>query len=314
MFFNLGEVCKTLSHYERVSMRASLQEREIRRFRWAMLAPGILILFAINTIPIIDTLLTSFNDFYLPRPQQEHFIGLSNYVNLFRDPRFLGSLWRTFRFVLMVVTSEVILGFSIAIILTERIKGSKLLRALFLVPIILTPITTAFMWRIMFSPTLGVFNYFLGLVGVSPQEWIYSMDQALPSVAMVVTWCKTPFMIMVFYTGLLSIPEDVIDASMIDGASKWQQLFRIKLPLIRPVFFVAILFQVIDTFKEFDLTFILTRGGPGSATETLSVYTYLNSFGFLKMGYGSASAIVMSVLITAVAAALVKFGGINLEQ
>jgi multiple sugar transport system permease protein len=295
-------------------MQRGLQEREIRRFRWTMLAPGIIVLFAINAVPIIDTLLTSFNDFYLPRPQQEKFIGLTNYLNLFRDTRFLESLGRTLKFVIMVVTTEVILGFSIAVILTGNVKAPKVLRSLFLLPIILTPITTAFMWRIMFSPTLGVFNFFLSLLKISPQQWIYSVDQALPSVAMVITWCKTPFMIMVFYTGLLSIPDDIIDAAMIDGASKWQQLFHIKLPLIRPVFFVAILFQLIDSFKEFDLTFILTRGGPGSATETLSVYTYLNSFGFLKMGYGSASAIVMSVLITVIAGAVVKFGGINLEQ
>ncbi len=295
-------------------MRGGLQEREIRRFRWAMLAPGLIVLFAINAVPIIDTLLTSFNDFYLPRPQQEKFIGLANYVNLFKDARFLSALGRTFKFVALVVSTEIVLGLSIAILLTSDIKASKALRSVFLLPIILTPITTAFMWRIMFSPTLGVFNYFLSLVGIEPQQWIYSVDQALPSVAMVITWCKTPFMIMVFYTGLLSIPDDVIDAAMIDGASRWQQMIHIKLPLIRPVFFVAILFQLIDTFKEFDRSFILTRGGPGSTTEWLSVYTYLNSFGFLKMGYGSASAIIMSVLITIIAALVVKFGGVNLEQ
>lgn len=291
-----------------------LQEREIIKFRWMMLTPGILVLISINLLPIADTILTSLNDFYLPRPKEEHFIGLSNYINLFKDQRFLESLWRTIQFMLIVVTTEVIVGFSIAIFLTSKLETTQILRGLFLMPIILTPIATAFMWRIMFSPTLGILNFILELLNLPPQEWIYSAEQALPSVALVVAWCKTPFMIMVFYTGLLSISDDVIDAAMIDGASAWQQLWRIKLPLIRPVFFVAILFQMVDTCKEFDLTFILTRGGPGSATETLSVFTYLHSFGFLRMGYGSAAAVIMSLFITLMAYFLIRFGGINLEN
>lgn len=279
-----------------------------------MLTPGILVLLSINLFPIADTILTSFNDFYLPRPDQEHFVGLQNYVNLFKDQRFLESWWRTIQFMLLVVSIEVIVGFSIAIFLTSRLSSTSFLRGIFLMPIVLTPIATAFMWRIMFSPTLGILNYFLEFSHIPPQEWIYSVEQALPSVAVVVAWCKTPFMIMVFYTGLLSIDDDIIDAAMIDGASSWQQLWRIKLPLIRPVFFVAILFQMVDTCKEFDLTFILTRGGPGSATETLSVFTYLHSFGFLRMGYGSAAAIIMSVFITILAYLLVRYGGIDLEN
>ncbi len=291
-----------------------LQEREIAKFRWMMLAPGLIVLLSINLLPIADTILTSFHDFYLPRPQQKHFIGLANYMNLFKDSRFIESIWRTVKFVLIVITIEVIFGFTIAIFLTSKLKTMQALRGLFLVPIILTPIATAFMWRIMFSPTLGILNYFLEVLRLPPQTWIYSEEQALASVAIVLAWCKTPFMIMVFYTGLLSISEDVIEASLIDGASAWQQLWRIKLPLIRPVFFVAILFQTVDTCKEFDLTFILTRGGPGSSSETLSVFTYLHSFGFLRMGYGSAAAIVMSVFITILAYTLFRAGGIDFEN
>lgn len=292
----------------------SLRDKEVAKFRWAMLTPGLLVLFMINVLPITDTLITSFHDSYLPAPQDEHFVGFDNYINLFKDARFLAAFGRTLAFMLMVITIEIVVGFGIAICLTSSIKGSKILRGLFLLPIILTPIATAFMWRIMFSPTLGILNFFLEILGITSQEWIYSPTQALPSVAIVVAWCKMPFMIMVFYTGLLSVSEDIIDSCKIDGASAWQQLWKIKLPLIKRVFFVAILFQTIDTAKEFDLTFILTRGGPGSATETLSLYTYLNSFGFLKMGYGSASAILLSVLIIIMAILIIKLGGINFDE
>ncbi|MFI3256875.1 MAG: sugar ABC transporter permease [Spirochaetales bacterium] len=292
----------------------SLRDREIAKFRWTMLGPGLLILLLINLLPIADTLYTSFFDTYLPFPQDDKFVGFDNYLNLFKDARFLASTGRTVAFMLMVLITEIVIGFGIAISLTSSIKGSKILRGLFLLPIILTPIATAFMWRIMFSPTLGILNFFLETLGIAPQEWIYSPDQALSSVAIVVAWCKMPFMIMVFYTGLLSISEDVIDSCKIDGASAWQQLWKIKLPLMKKVFFVAVLFQTVDTAKEFDLTFILTRGGPGSATESLSVYTYLNSFGFLKMGYGSASAVLLSILIICLAAIIIKFGGINFDE
>lgn len=279
-----------------------------------MLAPGLLVLFAINLFPIIDTLLTSFNDLYLPYPQDEKFVGLKNYIELFKDTRFLEAFGRTFIFMIMVVSLETILGFSIALFLSSDLFGSKALRGVILLPIMMTPITTAFMWRIMFSPTIGILNYILSWFNIDPQTWIYGANQALPSVAAVVTWCKTPFMVMVFYTGLLSISEDVIDASKIDGANAWQTLWRVKLPLIKPVFFVAILFQTIDTAKEFDFTQILTRGGPGSATETLSIYTYLTSFGFLKMGYGSASAIILSLFIGIIAFGIIRAGGVNFEQ
>ena len=279
-----------------------------------MLAPALIVLFAINVVPISDTFLTSLNDFYLPEPRNEHFVGFQNYVNLFQDLRFTQSFSRTVAFMFMVVTFETILGFAIALYLSAEIKGGRFLRGVFLLPIILTPIATAFMWRIMYSPTLGVLNYILSLAKIPAQTWIYSVEQALPSVALVVAWCKTPFMIMVFYTGLLALPDGVLEAATIDGASYLQQLWRIKLPLIRPVFFVAILFQTVDSAKEFDFTFILTRGGPGSATETLSVYTYLNAFGFLKMGYGSASAVLMSLFIAMLAVLIIRFAGINLDR
>lgn len=290
------------------------REREIRKFRRIMLIPGIAVLCLINFLPIIDTLYTSLFDYYLPMPQNKTFLGLGNYLALFKDPRFLGSLGRTIVFVLIVVVSETILGFGIALALTTKAYGTKIMRGILILPIMLTPIATAFMWRIMYSPTLGILNYFLELLGIGPQKWIYGADQALFSVAAVVIWCKTPFMTMVFFTGLLSVSDDVLEAAKIDGASAWTTLWKIKIPLIKPVLFVAILFQTIDSFKEFDFTQILTRGGPGSATETLMIYTYLNSFGFLKMGYGSASAIILSALIFLIAILIIKLGGIDFDK
>lgn len=290
------------------------RERELRRFRLAMLLPGLIVLVMINIFPIFDTLLTSFYDYYLPMPNDKKFVGFGNYINLFKDIRFLESFGRTLLFTIIIVSLETILGFVMALALTTKSYGSKFFRAIMMLPIMLTPIATAFMWRIMYSPTLGILNYFLELLHLEPQKWIYGSNQALLSVANVVIWCKTPFMAMVFYSGLLSVSDDCIESAKIDGASAWTTFWKIKLPLIKPVFFVAILFQTIDTAKEFDFTQILTRGGPGTATETLSIYTYLNSFSFLKMGYGSASAIMLSILIFLLAIVIMKIGGIDFDK
>ena len=295
-------------------MKMGERDKQIARFRWAMLAPGLIVLLIINVVPIFDTLYTSIFDYYLPMPQDKAFIGLDNYISLFSDPRFIQSFLRTALFMVIVVVTETVLGFGIALALTSDAYSTKALRGILILPIMLTPIATAFMWRIMYSPTLGILNYFLELLGKEPQKWVYGANQALPSVAAVVAWCKTPFMVMVFYTGLLSVSDDIIEAAKIDGASSWDILWKIKLPQIKPVFFVAILFQTIDTAKEFDFTQILTRGGPGSATETLSIYTYLNSFGFLKMGYGSASAIILSIFIFILAMVIIKIGGIDFDR
>jgi ABC-type sugar transport system permease subunit len=121
-------------------------------------------------------------------------------------------------------------------------------------------------------------------------------------------------MIIMFYTALLAVSEDVLDAARIDGAGAWQQFWRVKLPLIKPLFFAAILFQTIEACKEFDLFFILTQGGPGTSSETLSVFAYVNSFTFLKMGYGSASALLIAAFTAIVAVVIIKTGGINLEN
>jgi multiple sugar transport system permease protein len=279
-----------------------------------MLLPAIIVLFAINVLPILDTIKTSLDDYYIPMPNKRHFVGLENYISLLRDTRFLLAFLRTLIFITVALVMEIMIGLALALYLAAKIRSTKILRSLFLLPNILTPIATAFMWRIMFSPTLGILNYFLSFLNIPPQEWVYSETQALMSVTAVFIWCRAPFMIIMFYTGLLAVSDDVLDAARIDGAGAWQQFWRIKLPLIKPLFFVAILFQTIEACKEFDLFFILTQGGPGTSSETMSVFAYVNSFTFLKMGYGSASALLIAAFTAIVAVLIIKIGGINLEN
>lgn len=288
-------------------------KQQVRIFQLAMVLPAVIVLVGINLIPIINTFVTSLQDYFLPAPEARHFVGLDNYINLFKDDRFLNSLRLTLIYTFSVVALETVLGFIIALLLSRQTPGSNLVRGILLLPIILTPITVAFMWRVMFNPSIGILNYLLSLVNIPPQMWIYSTGQALPALFLVDIWQKTPTMILIFVTGFLGLPDEVLEAGMIDGASPWQSLWRIKIPLMKPVMVVAILFQTIDAARLFDIIFILTRGGPGTATETLSLLTYLNGFGFLKMGYAAASGLVLTLIIAVLALLIIRFGKVQLD-
>lgn len=289
-------------------------KQQLRTFQLAMVLPALVVLVGINLIPIINTVITSLQDYFLPTPDARQFVGLDNYINLFKDERFRNSFWVTLKYTFSVVALETALGFIIALLLSRQTRGSNLIRGALLLPIILTPITVAFMWRVMFNPSIGILNYLLSFMNIPPQMWIYSTEQALPSLFLVDIWQKTPTMILIFVTGFLALPDEVLEAGMIDGASSWQSLWQIKIPLMKPVMMVAILFQTIDAARLFDTIFILTRGGPGTATETLSLLTYLNGFGFLKMGYAAASGLVLTVMIAVLALLVIRLGKVQLDE
>jgi multiple sugar transport system permease protein len=289
-------------------------KQQLSIFQLAMILPALIVLAVINFAPIVQTFITSLQDYFLPTPAARHFVGLGNYITLFQDDRFMNSLRLTLIYTVSVVILETLLGFGIALLLSRHTWGSNFVRGILLLPIILTPITVAFMWRVMFSPSIGIFNYFLSLVHLPGQMWIFSPDQALPSMFLVDMWQKTPTMILIFVTGFLALPEEVLEAGLIDGASPWQLLWHIKVPLMKPVLMVGILFQTIDAARLFDMIFILTRGGPGTSTETLSLLTYLNGFGFLKMGYAAAIGVVLFLIIAVISQLIIRLGGVQIDQ
>ncbi|MBN8995096.1 MAG: sugar ABC transporter permease [Rhizobiales bacterium] len=278
----------------------------------SFLAPALIVLVAINVVPLFYTVTTSFEDYYLPKVASRHFNGLGNYAELLADDRFWGALGRTLLFVTVALAIEVALGFGVALMLIRQKRLVGLLRGFILLPIIITPIAVTFVWRLMFSPTLGLLNYFLSFIGLGPLEWIYSPEQAMPALILVEIWQHTPELMLIIFTGLLTLPKEVIEAAVVDGARASQIFFAIKLPLLRPILMVGVLFRTIDLFKTFDLFYILTRGGPGVSTETLAVYTYTVGFSFLRLGYGSALALVLFLIILAASFLIVRWGDVRL--
>ncbi|MBN9010229.1 MAG: sugar ABC transporter permease [Rhizobiales bacterium] len=249
----------------------------------SFLAPALIVLVAINVVPLFYTVTTSFEDYYLPKVASRHFNGLGNYAELLADDRFWGALGRTLLFVTVALAIEVALGFGVALMLIRQKRLVGLLRGFILLPIIITPIAVTFVWRLM-----------------------------LPALILVEIWQHTPELMLIIFTGLLTLPKEVIEAAVVDGARASQIFFAIKLPLLRPILMVGVLFRTIDLFKTFDLFYILTRGGPGVSTETLAVYTYTVGFSFLRLGYGSALALVLFLIILAASFLIVRWGDVRL--
>jgi multiple sugar transport system permease protein len=284
--------------------------------RWlvpaSFMAPALVVLVAVNVLPVVVTALASFEDYYLPRASARAFVGAANYAELLADGRFWNAFRITVVFVSVSLALEVGLGLAIALMLARQRYCVGLLRGLIFLPVIITPIAIAFVWRLMFSPTIGLLNFLLPIAGLPPLEWIYSPEQALPSLIVVEVWQHTPELTLIIFTGLIVLPKELIESARVDGASSLQLLTAIKLPLLKPILMVGVLFRVVDLFKTFDLFYILTRGGPGVATESLVVYVYTVGFGFLRLGYASALAVVLFLAILVVSFLIFRWGEVRL--
>ena len=223
----------------------------------------------------------------------------------------LGKFAADFGFVSASVSSQLILGFAMALLINRpHIKGIGVVRTLIILPMSITPIVVGLMWRILYNPSFGLINAFLGLLGIVGPEWLGSKDTALLSVILVDIWQWTPFMFLMMTAGLQSLPAEPFEAALVDGASGFQILRLITLPLMKPIILVAVLFRIIDGFKvsTFDSIFIMTKGGPGSITQTLNIYAFLTGFEWFNLGYASAMVVFTLVLLTIIGRLFLRMG------
>jgi len=223
------------------------------------------------------------------------FVGLDNYWRLITGGRFVHSLYVTILFTSIAVTIEVSLGMLIALLYSGKLPGVSILRVLLILPMVTTPIVSAMIFRhFIYPPDLGVLNYFLDLIGLSmlKTKWHCGITTALPSLILVDVWQMTPFPFLVFLAALKMLPKEPYEAASIDGASSPQRFFHITLPLLRRIITVVIVFRLIGSLKAFDIFYGITEGGPGLATENLSVYIYLQMFKYNRIGIASAASIV----------------------
>ncbi len=267
-----------------------------RNFHYLSLLPVIIALITLTLFPIIYTLFLSFNEWSMDTGQPT-FNSLTNYFNLIRDNNFWNGLRLTFTYTFLAVSIELILGFIIASLLNQKIRFIGLFRFFLILPMVVTPVVVGLTWRILYSPSFGLINYFLSLLSIGPIAFLSQPQTAMYAVVFTDIWQWTPFMFLMSYAGLQALPNEPYDAAIVDGASTFQVLTHITLPLIKNVIVLAVIFRAIDAFFSFDIIFMLTKGGPGTATQTLNIYNFYTGFNWLNLGYASAIATIMLVVI-----------------
>jgi multiple sugar transport system permease protein len=267
------------------------------RHYWAFALPGTALIGSVIVFPWLFTLWMSLHDWKVGGDHK--FVGLANYIKLATDDRFLESLVRTFWFTALAVIIPIVLGIWAAMMFHRNFPFRGVLRTIFVMPMMATPVAVALVWTMMFHPQLGVLNYLLSLVGIPPQLWVYHPNTVIPTLVMVEVWHWTPLVMLIVLGGLAALPTDPYDSALIDGATSWQMFRFITWPLILPYVMIALVIRTIDSLKVFDTIAVISQGGPGTASETLNYFLYLQAFQFYNIGYASAVVVIFFVIIIA---------------
>ncbi len=271
------------------------RRRNYARQYWPFIVPAGIVVFAVILFPWLFTLFMSVHDWHIGGDRT--FVGLHNYARMMSDERFGWAVLRTLYFTALSVILPLVLGVAAAVVFHRSFPGRGLARTLFIMPMMATPVAIALVWTMMFHPQLGVLNYLLTSVGLPPSAWVYESGTVIPTLVMVETWQWTPLVMLIVLGGLASLPTDPYEAAMLDGANGWQVFRHVTLPLVRPFIMIAAVIRGIDALKAFDTIFVISNGGPGTASETLNILLYLEAFSFYDMGYASAIVVVFFVLI-----------------
>lgn len=274
-----------------------------KNLKWVFPAPAVIFIVVMMAFPIMYTAWISLTEWSMSAVEPAKFVGLENYIKLLgKDHRFWMSVWRTFYFTGLALVGETILGLVLAVMLNRDFPGKNLLKTLFLLPMVATPVAIGMVWLLMFEPTIGYLNHFLKSLGLPQSLWLASEGSALPSLVLVDIWQWTPMMALIILAGLVSMPSDPFEAAEVDGATAWQTFWHVTLPMLRPTIGMAVILRSIDALKTFDIIYSMTQGGPNYSTETLNLYGYNLGFGYFQMGSASSLlmvffAIVMGVVI-----------------
>ncbi|MBE3089943.1 MAG: sugar ABC transporter permease [Actinobacteria bacterium] len=264
---------------------------------WAfiLLMPNFIVFLMFVLIPLVASFFFSFTEWDLMTPMQ--WVGFANYIELFKDETFLKSLWNTIYFTLGTVPVGIIISLFLAIALNQRIKGIKIFRAAYFLPVIASFVAAALVWSWIYNPEFGLLNYFLSIIGIKGPSWLNSLNWAMPSIILTTIWKGLGFNMLLFLAGLQGIPESYYEAADIDGAKWFSKFLHITVPLLSNTTLFVVIISIINSFQGFDLVYMMTYGGPARSTSVLVFYLYQNAFKYFRMGYASAIAYVLFFLI-----------------
>jgi len=275
-----------------------------QRYPWARAAlyigPSVVVLLLIAFLPVFYAVRTSLWSWHLHRTSARALVGLGNYLELFGDRRYLSSLGLTFLFTLFSVGGTMVLGFLLALLVQKPFRGKNLALALLTLPMIMTPVVSALMWRFFFfEPSVGLVNWFLGLLGVRGPAWVASSPWAFISVIIVNVWFMTPFVMLIMEASLSSIPKEPLEAAILDGAGYWQRVRYVVIPMIRGTILFTLIFRITIDYRTFDIVYTMTGGGPAFDTQVLSIWVYNVALRTFEVGYANAGATVMMLVVGA---------------
>jgi multiple sugar transport system permease protein len=292
--------------------RNRLSDRAIQNlFIW----PTLILLILMNVFPLFYSLYLSFTDYSAISRTAPSWVGFANFVEVLNSEQLWNYFATTGRFAFLSVSLQTLLGFSLAMLVREKFKGSDIVTTLILIPMMLSPVVVGLFWKLMYNPTFGYLNFFVGLTDptIAP-DWLASRigrdpvpGLALWSVVLVDVWMWSPFVMLLALSGLKAIPNYLYEAAAIDRASPWFQFWRITLPQVTPLLLIAVLFRTIEAFKSFDLVMGMTGGGPGVQTELVAVNLYRRAFTEWDTGLSSALAYIVLFIIIAISNLYIKY-------
>jgi multiple sugar transport system permease protein len=280
-----------------IAQRRSELEGAQARAAYLFVAPSLILYAAFVLAPVVVTFILSFS--YYDPMMGSRWVGLENFERFFTDDRSLQIFWNTLRFTLFAVAGNVTVGLLLALALNRAMPGFVLylFRLAYFLPVIIAAAFVSIVWGYFYGDDLGVINYYLIRLGFRPVHWLTSSSTAMMSVVIMDVWKNAGFFMVIFIAALQGVPKTLMEAAIMDGASYWRRFFRIVLPWISPVVFFAIVYASIGALQVFESIIILTRGGPGDSTRSMSLYIVEEAFDSFEIGYAASVAVVMTLVI-----------------
>lgn len=293
----MGKVMAVDRTREGILLRAKKRSGREGRFPYQLLIPSALVLALVSVYPLYQGIRASMTTYIFGRPAG--FAGTKNYVDILHDDTFREALALTAKFVIIVVTLETVLGLGLALLLVSKVKFAKTIRLIILAPMAVAPVVVGIIWRLMYASDVGVVSPIFTALGFDDPLVLARPTSAFIGLVVVDVWEWTPLLFLICLAGLQSLPQEPLEAAMVDGAGPVRVFLQHTLPLLAPVLSVGIILRLIDAIGTFDQIFVLTRGGPGSATQLMSIYAYNTAFSFTQYGHGTAMLVLLTLIVFA---------------
>lgn len=275
-------------------------------YKWVFVAPALIFMVLMIVVPIVMTLAFSLTDWNLLTGRAPSFNGLANYIEILKSPDFWHSFGITFYYTFLAIAMELVAGVLLAVLISKDFAGKGVVKTIILLPYMMAPVAVGMMWMLFYEPTSGFMNWLFTTIGLPRSGFTSARGSVIPSLAFVEFWQMTPMVVIVCMAGLAALPEDCMEAAVVDGATPIQTFFRVKLPMLLPTIFSIGLLRFVDVFKSFDLIYAMTKGGPANASRTLNIYAYEEAFSYYKFGLSSSILTVVFITVLAISFATMK--------